>query len=178
MLKVTGGIYKGTNLHCPRNIRPTSGRIKEYIFSQIGQYTIGSRVLDLFAGSGALGIEAMSRKASSAVFVDNSYHSMTAIRKNLHKLQLDSKVIRADALKIINIHKIEPFDIIFLDPPYNEYEPITLIKALETTQILNEGGHVVFEMIAGSPEPETQNLLLTSFRTLGDTTVGIWFRQG
>ena len=177
MLKVSGGIYKGTNLHCPRNIRPTSGRVKEYIFSQIGQYTVGSRVLDLFAGSGALGIEALSRKASSAVFVDISYHSITAIRKNLLKFQLDSKVIRADSLKIINSFKIEPFDIIFLDPPYNEYEPITLVKALESTQILNEGGHIVIEMIAGSPEPETQNLLLTSFRTLGDTTIGIWFKQ-
>lgn len=178
MLKVTGGIFKGTILHCPRNIRPSSGRVKEYIFSQIGQYTPGARVLDLFAGSGALGIEAISRRAGSAVFVDVSHNSLTVLRKNLAKLELTAKVMRADAVRFLSSRKIEPFDIIFLDPPYNEYEPSTIIKALEESQLLAEGGHVVFEMVAGSQEPEVNTLLPSSFRTLGDTVIGIWFKQG
>jgi len=176
MLRVTGGIFRGTLLHCPRDIRPTSGRIKEYIFSQVGEFTAGARIIDLFAGSGALGIEALSRKAREAVFVDKSYRSITVIRKNLQKMGLESAVIKADALRYIKNFKNEPFDLIFLDPPYREYEPSTLITAIEKSEILLKGGHLVYELSVGIPQPETQILLPNSYRTLADTSIGIWFR--
>ncbi|MBC8277839.1 MAG: 16S rRNA (guanine(966)-N(2))-methyltransferase RsmD [FCB group bacterium] len=178
MLRVTGGLFRGMNLHCPKDIRPSSGRIKEYIFSQITEFVPGSRVLDIFAGSGALGIEALSRKARSAVFVEKSQRSITSIRKNLQKLEIQSKVIKADALRYIKHFKSEPFDIIFIDPPYRDYEPITLLEAVENSVILQNGGHLVMEMSTGTAEPETQVLIPNSFRALGDTTVGIWFRPG
>ena len=208
MLRVTGGLFRGMNLHCPKDIRPSSGRIKEYIFSQITEYVPGSRVLDIFAGSGALGIEAFSRKARSAVFVDKSQSSIISIRKNLQKLEIQSKppskaapgpsaanpedsplpnshsrsfqskVVKADALHYIKHFKSEPFDIIFIDPPYRDFEPITLLEAVENSVILQNGGHLVLEMSTGTAEPETQVLIPNSFRALGDTTVGIWFRPG
>ena len=177
MLRVTGGNYRGTLLYCPPNIRPTSGRIKEYIFSQVGQFTIGASVLDLFAGSGALGIEALSRRAGKAVFVDKSRRACQAVYKNLNKLGIEAKVSHIDALKFIRYYKSEPFNLIFIDPPYDEFHPETIIKAIEEVEILNEGGHLIYELKAGQQEPETTSLLLTSFRTLSDTTVGIWFRK-
>lgn len=209
MLRVTGGLFRGMNLHCPKDIRPSSGRIKEYIFSQITEYVPGSRVLDIFAGSGALGIEALSRKARCAVFVEKSQRSITSIRKNLQKIieiqskpsakiapglsatdhedslpadsrgrSFQSKVIKADALRYIKHFKSEPFDIIFIDPPYRDFEPITLLEAVENSVIMQNGGHLVLEMPTGTAEPETQVLIPNSFRALGDTTVGIWFRPG
>jgi len=208
MLRVTGGVFRGMKLHCPKDIRPSSGRIKEYIFSQITEFVPGSRVLDIFAGSGALGIEALSRKARSAVFVEKSQSSITSIRKNLQKLEIQSepsliassrpsstnnensrfadscsrgfqsKVIKADALHYIKHFKSEPFDIIFIDPPYRDYQPITLLESVENSFILQNGGHLVLEMSTGTAEPETQVLIPNSFRALGDTTVGIWFRPG
>jgi 16S rRNA (guanine966-N2)-methyltransferase len=178
MIRVTGGLYRGNLLYCPRDIRPSSGRIKEYIFSQIGQYTIGANVLDLFAGSGALGIEALSRKASDVTFVDISRHSVNAIKKNLSKLMTEGRIQQMDALKYIATFEARPFDLIFVDPPYEEFIPDNLIKAIVEAEMLNEGGHLIFEMMSKIPQPEAESLLLSSYRTLGDTTVGIWFRPG
>jgi len=178
MLRVTGGTYRGMLLHCPKNIRPSAGRIKEYIFSQVGEFTPGARVLDLFAGSGALGIEALSRRAEEAVFVDKSYHSILSIKKNLQKVGIESNVIKADAIRFIAAYKSEPFDLVFLDPPYNDYDPHTILEAVEKSKILQKGAHIVFEMTAGVPCPETKKILSNSFRTLGDTSIGIWFLPG
>ena len=178
MLRVTGGLFRGMKLHCPTDIRPSSGRVKEYIFSQVFEFVTGSRVLDLFAGSGALGIESLSRKAREAVFVEKSSRSIISIRKNLLKIGIESKVHKADSLRYINHFKSEPFDIIFMDPPYRDYEPITLLEAVENSEILQSGGHLVLELPAGTAEPETQVLIPNSFRTMGDTTIGIWFRPG
>lgn len=176
MIRVTGGVYRGMLLHCPRDIRPTSGRIKEYIFSQISQYLVGAKVLDLFAGSGALGIEAVSRRAAEVVFVDISRRSYTAIQKNINKIGFKGRIIRTDAIHFIRSYKSAPFDLILIDPPYQEFDPHTILGLIEESSLLNEGGHLVYELTAGKPEPETQSLQLISFRTLSDTTVGIWFR--
>ncbi len=176
MLRVTGGTFRGMLLYCPRDIRPTAGRIKEYIFSQVSEFAPGARVIDIFAGSGALGIEALSRKAREAVFLDKSVRSVTIIKRNLQKIGVEGMVLKADALRYINNFKKEPFDLIFLDPPYRDYEPSTLIQAIEKSEILQKGGHVVYEINAGLPQPESQILLPNSFRTLGDTSIGIWFR--
>jgi 16S rRNA (guanine966-N2)-methyltransferase len=178
MIRVTGGLFRGTLLYCPKNIRPSSAKIKEYIFSQVGPYIIGGRVLDLFAGSGALGIEALSRHAREAVFVDKARNAILSLEKNLQKLHLEGKIIRADALHFVENYQGEPFDLICLDPPYEKFYPQILLSALEKSNLLNPGGHVVFEMMADTPEPETETLLLSSFRTLGDTSIGIWFKQG
>ncbi len=178
MLRISGGLYKGMRLYCPRDIRPTSGRIKEYIFSQVGEFTRGSRIADLYAGSGALGIEALSRRAQEAVFVDKSRRAVAAIRKNLLKINNKSKVLKSDTLQYIKHFKHKPFDIIFIDPPYREVDPQVIMEAVEKSDILQKGGHLVLEICADCREPESEFLLPNSFRTLGDTAVGIWFRPG
>ena len=176
MLRVTGGKFRGISLHCPPNIRPTSGRVKEYIFSQIAEFIPRTRVLDIFAGSGALGIEALSRNAREAVFIDKSQKSFITIKKNLQKIDYQASVLKNDAIVYLKRFKEEPFDIIFIDPPYREYEPSTILSLIEKKDLLPKGGHLVFELSAGTPEPVTNVLLPNSYRTLGDTTIGIWFR--
>ena len=176
MLRVTGGKFRGVSLLCPPNIRPTSGRVKEYIFSQIVEFIPRARVLDIFAGSGALGIEALSRNAGETLFIDKSHKSVITIKKNLQKIDCQASVLKNDALLYLKKFKSEPFDIIFIDPPYRDYAPSTIFTLIEKNNLLHKGGHLVYELSAGTPEPVTNMLLPNSYRTLGDTTIGIWFR--
>ena len=122
-MRVIAGIAKRTVLVSPQGLttRPTSGRAKESLFSILGLKVKGAVVLDIFCGSGAIGIEALSRGASSAVFVDNSIHAKKAVTANLDKTKLQGEVITgtaANAIKELNA-KNRRFDIIFLDPPYD-----------------------------------------------------------
>ena len=177
MLRVTGGKYCGAHLHCPPKIRPTSGRIKEYIFSQVGEKALEARVLDLFAGSGALGIEALSRGASEAVFVDLSRHSFETVRKNLAKLKIKAKAVRREAFKFINGYDGAPFDIILIDPPYDKVKPLFLLRAVEESKLLAPEGLLVMEMDGRAPAPDAETLTLISFKKMGDTAVGMWERR-
>lgn len=162
-------------MHSPKSIRPTAGRVKEYIFSQVGEFAHGAKVLDLFAGSGALGIEALSRHAVEAVFVDKSYHSVISIKKNLQKIALDSKVVKTDVFRFLASYKAEPFNLVFIDPPYMDFEPETVLEAVEKSKIMQKGGHLVYEMSSTFTCPDTNKLLANSFRTFGDTSIGVWF---
>ena len=117
-MRVVAGAAKGRRLVTPPGLdtRPTSDRVREAIFNALGSIdaVAGARVLDLFAGSGALGIEALSRGAASAVFVDVSQPALDAVRANLDTTGLEGTAIRIDA------HKYDdgPFDLALLDPPY------------------------------------------------------------
>jgi 16S rRNA (guanine966-N2)-methyltransferase len=117
-MRVVAGTAKGRKLVTPpgTDTRPTSDRVREAIFNALGSLDVveGSRVLDLFAGSGALGIEALSRGAASAVFVDSNPKAIAAIEANLETTALAGRVIRADA------HRFDdgPFELALLDPPY------------------------------------------------------------
>jgi 16S rRNA (guanine966-N2)-methyltransferase len=117
-VRVVAGSAKGRKLVTPpgTDTRPTSDRVREAIFNALGSIDVveGSRVLDLFAGSGALGIEALSRGAASAVFVDSNPKAIAAIEANLEATALEGQVIRADA------HRYDdgPFELALLDPPY------------------------------------------------------------
>jgi 16S rRNA (guanine966-N2)-methyltransferase len=109
-----GGIPLRISSH---DFRPTMDMVRGAIFSALGDLVIGARVLDLFAGSGAYGIEALSRGAAEAVFVDNHFKSIEAIRLNLAKAKLDGKVVRDDVLGFLQRCKTS-FRLVFADPPY------------------------------------------------------------
>ena len=173
MLRVTGGEFRGTRLFCPPNIRPTSGKTKEYIFSQLVDIPPGYRVLDLFAGCGALGIEALSRGAKEAVFVDKSAKSIGAVRNNLEKLRIKAKVIRADAKIFIRKPVHELFDLILIDPPYDNYKPAEIIEAT-AKNFAADNALIVYEMSSSEPEPDVSGAQLLSLKKMGDTTIGIW----
>jgi 16S rRNA (guanine966-N2)-methyltransferase len=117
-MRVIAGSAGGIRLKIPpHDLRPTMDIVREAAFSALGDLVIGARVLDLFAGSGAYGIEALSRGAAEAVFVDNHPKSIEAIRFNLSKTKFDGKVIRDDVFRFLQRHD-ERYHLVFADPPY------------------------------------------------------------
>jgi len=127
-MRVVGGRLRGRNLASPasREIRPTADRLRESVFNILihayGDPISSARVLDLFAGTGALGIEAVSRGAAFALFVDNGTEARALLRNNVEALGLGgvTKVFRRDATNLGPAHPVEPFSLVFLDPPYGK----------------------------------------------------------
>lgn len=147
-MRVISGLAKGVNLKTPDGLdtRPTTDRIKEAMFSIIHFEIPGARVLDLFGGTGQLGIEALSRGAKSVVFVDHAQSACNLIRENLKKTKFDdfAKVIRSDYESFLKNTK-EKFDIILLDPPYAEIFLENSLKLISEIDILQTNGIIVTE---------------------------------
>ena len=151
-MRVVSGSAKGVTLKTPEGMetRPTSDRVKEALFSILQFDLPGTRVLDLFGGTGQLGIEALSRGAKSAVFVDASEKACALIKENLRrcKMENDGKVIRSDYLKFLENCK-DHFDIVLLDPPYAEIFLENAINKLSEIDILQSGAIIVAERPVG-----------------------------
>src|ERR1700732_2290192 len=127
-MRVVGGRLKGRNLASPssRDIRPTADRLREALFNILvhayDDPITDARVLDLFAGTGALGLEALSRGAAFALFVDDGAEARALLRENVAALGLGgvTRVFRRDAAKLGAAHPVEPFSLVFVDPPYGQ----------------------------------------------------------
>ena len=149
-MRIVAGSRKGARIFAPkgRETRPTSDRIREAAFSIIGS-VVGARVLDLFAGSGALGLEALSRGAASAVFVESDHDAVRAIERNLEKLQLTgARIVRSDVLRYLAIAE-ERYDLVLVDPPYEVVESLRMPFAEHLPHVLADGGLLVLETAAG-----------------------------
>jgi len=145
-MRVIKGSLKGRNILVPPDTRPVSRHIRKACFDILGEEVKGAKVLDLFAGSGALGIEAFSAGAASVVFVDNSVKSIEAVRKNVACLPPPAfQVYRADAFRSVAGFAARRciFDFIFLDPPYYKGMLIKALQALEEYDILAAAGYLV-----------------------------------
>ena len=155
-MRVITGKARGIQLKTPDGMqtRPKADRVKEALFSIINFDVPGAKVLDLFGGTGQLGIEALSRGAESAVFVDAREDSCKIIRENLRrtKLEQQSKVIRSDYLDYLHRCK-ERFDIILLDPPYAEAYLENALKCITEIDILQTDGIIVTERPLGKDLP-------------------------
>ena len=155
-MRVITGKARGVVLKTPdgMQIRPTADRVKEALFSIIQFEVPGASVLDLFGGTGQLGIEALSRGAKSAVFVDAREESCRLIRENLRrtKLEPDTRVVRSDYLAYLDRCR-ERFDMIFLDPPYAEVFLENALKKITEIDILRSGGIIVAERPVGKDLP-------------------------
>ena len=155
-MRVITGKARGVQLKTPDGMltRPTTDRVKEARFSIIQFDIPTSRVLDLFGGTGQLGIEALSRGAKSAVFVDHQENACKLIRENLRRtrLEADGKVVRADYLDYLRRCR-EQFDIVFLDPPYAEVFLENALKCITEIDILQSGGIIVAERPLGKELP-------------------------
>lgn len=155
-MRVITGKARGVQLKTPDGMqtRPTADRVKEALFSIINFDLPGAQVLDLFGGTGQLGIEALSRGAKSAVFVDQSEQACKLIRENLKrtKLEQDGKVVRSDYLDYLSRCR-ESYDIIFLDPPYAEVFLENALKRITEIDILRSGGIIVAERPLGKELP-------------------------
>ena len=147
-MRVISGTAKGTKLNSIEDIstRPTLDRVKEPLFSIIVSHIQGSSVLDLFAGSGALGIEALSRGSKYCVFCDKSYKSAQMLKQNLQKTKLNDKatVYIEDYKKCLEKQK-EQFDIIFIDPPYKLDIGVDAINRIINNKLLSKDGIIILE---------------------------------
>lgn len=133
-VRIIAGEWRGRMIDFPDipELRPSSDRVKETVFNWLRSYIEHCVALDLFAGSGALGMEALSRGAASVCFVEKNRTATNSISKNLEKLKAsNAQVINQDALSFIETQKLDSFDLIFLDPPYALMESVMLIKKLD-----------------------------------------------
>ena len=155
-MRVIAGTARGIQLKTPEGMqtRPTIDRVKEALFSIIHFDIPGAKVLDLFGGTGQLGIEALSRGASAATFVDQSDAACKLIRENLRRTKFDQKssVIRGDYLEYLSRCR-EQYDIVFLDPPYAEVFLENALKRIAEIDILQSGGIIVAERPLGKDLP-------------------------
>ncbi len=153
-MRVITGTARGRRLKTPENsdIRPTTDNVKESVFN-ILQFDIeGRRVLDLFAGTGQLGIECLSRGASSCVFIDQSREAVKIIKDNLRTCGLSGTVLQQDSLSFLN--SCGKFDLIFVDPPYDGglYEKV--LNTINSVDILSDGGIILCESRRETPMPD------------------------
>lgn len=155
-MRVIAGMAKGVSLKTPDGMltRPTADRVKEAMFSIIQFDLPGARVLDLFGGTGQLGIEAISRGAASAVFVDAREDACRLIRENLSRARMEKegRVVRSDYLDYLKRSK-EKFQIILLDPPYAEVFLENSLKMITEIDILESGGIIIAERPLGKDLP-------------------------
>lgn len=177
-MRVITGSARGVQLKTPEGLvtRPTTDRVKEAMFSIIQFDIPGASVLDLFGGTGQLGIEALSRGAQSAVFVDAGEPACRLIRENLKKTRLEgqSKVIRSDYMDYLSRCR-EQFDIILLDPPYAEVFLENALKRITEIDILQSNGIIVTERPLGKELPwEFENYTRSRDYKYGKTLLTIY----
>ncbi|MGI8728763.1 MAG: 16S rRNA (guanine(966)-N(2))-methyltransferase RsmD [Solirubrobacteraceae bacterium] len=154
-MRVVAGRHGGRRLVAPpgEQTRPTSDRVREALFGVLGSSVAGARVLDLFAGSGALGIEALSRGASTAVFVDRAAAAIRAIAANLEALGIEAEVRRMQALVALRAaaKRAEAYDLVLLDPPYRHSAELGRELSEALAPVLAPGAQIVGESDRRAP---------------------------
>ncbi len=174
-MRIVGGALRGRTLRAPRGTatRPTGDRVREAVFSILGPLD-GLAVLDLFAGSGALGLEALSRGAASVTFVDRAEPAIASIRRNLADLDLAAEVRRMDGLAFLerSPKAARQYDLVFLDPPYRRAEALAPRLSAALPAVLRPGARVVAESEARTPLE--LDLGLRDERRYGQTLIRIY----
>ena len=174
-LRVGGGEARGRRLKAPKGIRPTQGMVKQAIFNLVGPVIEGAQVLDLFAGSGALGIEALSRGAASVTFVDHQARGLAILRQNLDVLGVKdrARIVRGDVVRWLEASpdSVKRAGVVFLDPPYDDAVLDRALIALDRTV---ENATVVAEHSRRQEMPALTRLEVDRQRRYGDTMVTVF----
>jgi 16S rRNA (guanine966-N2)-methyltransferase len=179
-MRVVAGRFRGRAFQAPDDmtIRPTSDRVRESVFNilahGIEDFSLnGVRVIDLFAGTGALGIEAVSRGASYCLFVEDAPEARALIRKNVEAMGLtgETRIFRRDATDLGPAGNMEPYGLAFLDPPYGKGLGEKALAALAEGKWLTDGAIVILEERAGAEVSFPAAFQLVDTRTYGDTEV-------
>ena len=176
-MRITGGIGRGRKLKVPAGskVRPTSDKVKQALFNILGERVPGAVFLDLFAGAGGVGLEALSRGAERVVFVDGSRESLDAVKQNIDQAGFS---VQAEAI----LSKVEPFlrkhsgpyDIVFLDPPY-AMEMLPLLQLIATSGLLKPDAVIIAEHFKKHPSPERAGeLALYREAIYGDTVLAFY----
>ena len=184
-MRVIAGAAGGIRLDVPkREVRPTMDRVKAAIFSSLGEQVIGARVLDLFAGTGALGIEALSRGAASALFVEENTAAVSAIERNLARTKLEGHVRKQEVFAFLrSAQGRDPFRIIFADPPYEKTKSggeftQMLLESVPLAEMLELSGIFVLEKRPGEKMRPTPLWEITRARKYGATEILFLQRSG
>jgi 16S rRNA (guanine966-N2)-methyltransferase len=181
-MRIIAGEARGLPLiQPPAGTRPTMDRVRAAIFSSLGDAVPGARVLDLFAGSGGMGIEALSRGAASAVFVDVNPRAVACVKENLRRARLQGSVQTMDALKFLELYGAENFDLIFADPPYAKDAgdrdfAAELLASPHLASALVPHGTFVLERFPVREEPPSRALTLLRVRRYGASEVAYYVR--
>lgn len=183
-MRVISGTVRGLKLNTPTNddIRPTTDRVKESMFNIIAADVYDSIVFDVFSGSGALGIEALSRGAKKAYFCDNSKQSISVLEKNLEKTRFKSlsEIYMGDYAKAMEKYSNEniKFDIIFVDPPYYKGFFEDVLKSIKYHELLSEDGVIVVEHDAKTDISEVEGLVKYKEKKYGITMLSFYTLEG
>ena len=177
-MRVISGKVRGLKLNAPKNqdVRPTTDRVKENLFNMISSYIMDSNILDLFAGTGSLGIECLSRGAKNCVFVDISKESIAIVKSNIKKARVEneSTVLNLDfkdAVSRLQGQKSK-FDVIFMDPPYYKEMFVDALEKIDNANLLDEDGIIVVEHDTKDILPDKVNRLeKTKDKKYGNTTL-------
>lgn len=181
-MRVIAGIAKGRHLHAPatRETRPMTDRAKEGLFSSLGDLVEGAAVLDLFAGSGSLGIEAMSRGAKSVVFVDLGKEAVAALRQNIRACGFapESEVVVQPVMRYLRSAPTEAFDLVFFDPPWTMSDPEQQQDLDLVAPAVRPHGTVAVNRRASSGELETPaGLWLAAAKRYGDGKIWMYSKE-
>ena len=175
-MRVIAGMAKGIRLKAPEGltVRPTADRVKEALFSILTPRISSALFLDLYAGSGAIGIEALSRGARFCIFVEHQKNNLTIIKENLIKTKLEqnTRLIMADADKAMRRLAVENIkaDLVFLDPPYSYTDISTVVCSIISHQIINHNGLIIVEH-ASNNQQWAEDFTETRQKRYGDTSL-------
>jgi 16S rRNA (guanine966-N2)-methyltransferase len=174
-LRIHGGEARGRRLRSPAGIRPTQGLVVEAIFNMLGPDLPGALVVDLFAGSGALGLEALSRGAAQVTFVERDQACASILRQNLSSLAYDgrARTVRAEVVRWLeaNPDQVAAASVILLDPPYRDPVLEAVLERLDG--LAGSGALVVAEHAARQDLPELRRLQILRHRRYGDTALSV-----
>jgi 16S rRNA (guanine966-N2)-methyltransferase len=172
-MRIISGKYKGVPLVSfdASHIRPTTDRVKESLFNIIQAHVPGARVLDLFSGTGNLGLEALSRGAAEVLFVEKNPKSIAILEKNITKLRLEEpyKILQKDVLSFLKKYEGDPFDVIFADPPFTEEMAHDVIMAADVSRVFAPQTIMAIESARREKvEKSYSNLVMYDQREFGD----------
>lgn len=182
-MKIISGTLKGRTIKGfdIEGTRPTMDRVKESVFASIQNYIPNSQVLDLFAGTGNLGIEAISNGAKCCYFVDNNIKCIKNIKNTIKEFQIEnySRVLNTDYKSALNLLKKDniKFDIIFIDPPYDYKNISDIVLMIKKNNLLNEGGILVLEFRYDNLDIDNEEFTLRKAKKYGDKYVYIYVKK-
>jgi 16S rRNA (guanine966-N2)-methyltransferase len=173
-MRVAGGVNRGRRLRYPRTgLRPTRNIVKQAIFNMLRSRVAGARVADLFCGAGALGIEALSAGAASAIFVEQDRRTVSLLKENLVPFAERARVIAGDVARVLPRLAGEQFDIILADPPYQHGQDTETLQLVARHGLLKPGGVVVLEHSRRDQPAIPAEFSLTRTHKYGDTIVSL-----
>ncbi|MFZ4404620.1 MAG: 16S rRNA (guanine(966)-N(2))-methyltransferase RsmD [Pseudobdellovibrionaceae bacterium] len=182
-MRIISGQFKGQLLVSfnASHIRPTTDRVKGSLFNKLQDRTVGATVLDLFCGTGSLGLEALSREAKNCTFVDDNKKSLQITSQNIEKLKLPKSVARLvhkDVIEFLKSYKGDPFDLIFVDPPFTEKMAHLVMLALQNSAVF--GPQSLISIESGHKEPildEYKTLFRFDKRDFGDKVLSLFSQK-